>query len=65
MEFTRPMDRDLVSVRKADEQKEVKSSCLRQALERTLSPGLEGPDSHVLGRGTWNYCKRQLEELVS
>ena len=39
MEFTRPMDRDLDSVRKADEQKEVKYSRLRQTLERTLQPG--------------------------
>ena len=39
MEFTRPMDRVLVSVLKADEQKEVKCSRLKQALERTLQPG--------------------------
>ena len=39
MEFTRPIDRDLDLVRKADEQKEVKYSRLRQALERTLQPG--------------------------
>ena len=39
MQFTRPIDRDLDSVRKADEQKEVKYSRLRQTLERTLQPG--------------------------
>ena len=39
MEFTRPMDRDLDSVRKTDEQEDVKYSRLRQALERTLQPG--------------------------
>ena len=33
------MDRDLDSVRNADEQKEPKYSRLRQALERTLQPG--------------------------
>ena len=35
----RLIDRDLDSVRKADEQKEVKYGRLRQALERTLPPG--------------------------
>ena len=39
MEFTRSMDRDLDSVQKEDEQKEVKYSRLRQELERMLSPG--------------------------
>ena len=39
MEFTRPMVRDLDSMRKAAEQKEVKNSRLRQALERKLQPG--------------------------
>ena len=71
MEFTRPMDRHLDSVRKADEQKEVKYSRLRQTLGRTLQPGWKVQIATfsvgvvgTMARDNWKERKAYFSEIT-